>query len=109
MPFGTPVRGVLFAHFGTIIINYGAHIGCNCTVYQGVTIGSMRGQGTPVIGNNCVLFSGSKIIGKITIGDNVVVGAGAVVTKDIPDGCVVGGVPAKVLSQKGKEVVRLYQ
>jgi len=69
----------------------------------------MRGQGTPVIGNNCVLFSGSKIIGKITIGDNVAVGAGAVVTKDIPGGCVVGGVPAKILSQKGEEVVRLYQ
>ena len=110
MPFGTPVKGgILFAHFGTIIINYGTHIGRNCTIYQGVTIGSMRGQGVPAIGDNCVLFSGAKVIGKVTIGNNVAVGAGAIVIKDIPDGCVAGGNPAKVLSHKGEEIVKRYQ
>ena len=76
--------------------------------YDCVTIGSMRGQGTPVIGDNCVLFSGAKVIGRVTLGDYVAVGAGAVVVNNVPNGCVVGGVPAKVLSDKGKETVARY-
>lgn len=109
MPFGTLVGGGLhFPHFGAVNVNNGAYIGRNCTIYQGVTIGSMRGQGTPVIGDNCVLFSGAKVIGRVTLGDYVAVGAGAVVVNNVPNGCVVGGVPAKVLSDKGKETVARY-
>ncbi len=108
---GTEIGGgLMFPHFGCQVIHYAAVIGDNVIVYQGVTIGSMRGGNgcAPKIGNNVVLFPGAKIIGNITIGDNCVVGAGAVVTKDIPSGCVAAGVPAKVLSQKGEEITRLY-
>ncbi len=109
LPFGTPISGgLLFTHFGTIIIHYDAQIGHNCTIFQGVTVGGMRGRGVPKIGNNCILFSGARIIGDITLGDNVVVGAGAVVVKDVPEGCTVAGVPAKVLSQNGKEIASHY-
>ena len=76
--------------------------------YQGVTIGSMRGEGTPVIGDNCVLFSGAKVIGGVSIGSYYGVGAGTVVTKDVPDCGVVGGVPAKLISNKGGEISNLY-
>ena len=109
LPLGTKVGGGLhFPHYGCQIIHYDVIMGENIHVFQGVTIGSMRGKGVPKIGNNVVLFSGARIIGNITIGDNVVIGAGAVVTKDVPSGSVVAGVPAKVVSQRGKEIVAMY-
>ena len=61
-----------------------------------------------MIGDNCVLFSGAKVIGGVSIGSYCVVGAGAVVTKDVPDCGVVGGVPAKLISNKGDEISNLY-
>lgn len=109
IPIGTNVgKGLVFGHFSCIIVNGGAKIGENCTIYQGVTIGGMRGQGSPVIGNNVVIFAGAKIIGKVRVGDYAVIGVNAVVTKDVPDNAVVAGVPAKVLSYKGKETGGLY-
>lgn len=101
--------GLVFPHFGCQIIHYAAKLGQNVQIFQGVTIGTTRTKkGAPIIGNNVILFSGAKIIGGVTIGDNVVVGAGAVVTKDVPSGCVVAGIPAKVVSQKGKEITNKY-
>ena len=78
-------------------------------IFQGVTIGTTRSkEGSPKIGNNVILFSGARVIGGVTIGDNCVIGAGAVVTKDVPSGCVAAGIPAKVVSQNGEEITRLY-
>lgn len=101
--------GLVFPHFGCQIIHYAAELGQNVQIFQGVTIGTTRTkEGTPKIGNNVVLFSGARVIGGVTIGDNCVVGAGAVVTKDVPSGCVAAGIPAKVVSQKGEEIVKKY-
>ena len=49
------------------------------------------------IGDNCYISTGVTILGPVTIGNNVIIGAGAVVTKDVPDNCVVAGVPAKII------------
>lgn len=49
----------------------------------------------PVIGNNVVIGAKATIIGDIHVGNNVVIGAGSVVVKDVPDNCVVAGVPAR--------------
>ena len=49
------------------------------------------------IGDNCYMGLGAKIFGEVTIGNNVIIGANAVVVKDIPDNCVVGGIPAKII------------
>ena len=52
------------------------------------------------IGDNCYISTGATILAPITIGNNVTVAAGAVVTKDVPDNCVVGGIPARLLKRK---------
>lgn len=90
--------------FGTII---NAHsIGKNCWIHQQVTIGVdiHDKQGNPKIGNNVRITAGAKIIGKITIGDNVIVGANAVVVKDVPKNCVVAGVPARIIRKNGVRI-----
>lgn len=111
LPLKTQVGGGLcFSHFSCIVINSSAVIGCNCTIFQGVTIGSKRGPkgGVPRIGDNVVLSSGAKVIGKVSIGNNVIIGANAVVVRDIPDNAVAVGIPAKVVSWDGKENTQYY-
>lgn len=84
--------GLLVQHgFATIID--AECIGSNCKIFQQVTVG-YNGNKRPTIGDNVVICAGAKIFGGITIGNNVIVGANAVVVKDIPSNCVVGGVPA---------------
>ena len=105
LPKGTKVgEGFYIGHFGSIIISGGAVIGRNCNISQGVTIGvAGRGEnrGIPVIGDCVYIGPGAKVVGKIRIGNNVAIGANAVVTKDVPANAVVGGVPAKVISTNG--------
>lgn len=109
LPIGSQVGGgISFPHYGSVVIHSNAVIGHNCTIYQGVTIGGIRGKGVPSIGDNVVIFSSSQVIGNVKLGNNVVVGAGSVVVKDAPNNCVIAGVPAKVISNKGEEVVSLY-
>lgn len=111
LPIGTNVgEGLCFSHFSCIVINKHAIIGKNCTIFQGVTIGSVRGAngGVPKIGDNVVIASGAKVIGDVKIGNNVMIGAGAVVVHDIPDNSVAVGNPAKVVSKNGKTNVDYY-
>lgn len=64
-----------------------------------MTIG-YNGQGDPpVIGDNVMITCGAKVLGQIHVGNHVTIGANAVVIRDVPDNCVVGGVPAKILKQ----------
>jgi serine O-acetyltransferase len=105
IPYQTPIgSGFYIGHFGGIVVNSGASIGTNCNLSQGVTIGQInRGanQGTPQIGDNVYVGPGAKILGHITVGNNAAIGANAVVIKDVPDGAVVVGVPARVISHDG--------
>jgi len=105
IPFATNIGpGFYIGHFGGIIINANCYIGRNCNISQGVTIGSSnRGvrRGCPRLGDNVYIGPGAKIIGSITVGNNVAIGANAVVTKDVADHAVVAGVPARELSRAG--------
>ncbi len=94
--------GLFIQHgFSTIIM---ADLGANCWVNQQVTIGHKDEHGRPQIGNNVRITAGAKVIGNIVIGDNVTVGANAVVVKDVPPNCVVAGIPAKIIKRDGIRV-----
>lgn len=98
--------GFYIGHFGTIVINSSVVIGRNVNISQGVTIGrSNRGKnkGVPTIGDGVYIAPGAKIIGNIHIGNNVAIGANAVVVTDVPDNACVAGVPARVVSMKGAD------
>ena len=97
-------KGILISHSGSIIINSQCIIGENCNLAPGVVIGYgiKKGvEGYPKIGNQVFIGPGAKIFGPITIGDDVAIGANAVVNIDVPSGAVVAGVPAKVVSMNG--------
>jgi len=91
-------KGFYIGHFGGVYIK--AKIGENCTVAQQVVIGhkgGFSGGGVPLLGDNVFVGTGAKIIGEVRVGNNVKIGANAVVTKDISDNATVVGVPAKVV------------
>ena len=91
--------GIKLYHWGWMIVNSKAKIGKNLTIYPGVTVGAGKG-GVPTIGDNVFLGLGSKVFGGITIGNNVIIAPNAVVVKDVPENCVVAGVPAKIIKER---------
>lgn len=95
-------EGLSIVHPGFRRIGHNAHIGKNCTILPNVLIGRKEPgiKADVFIGDNCYISTGVTILGPVTIGKNVTIGAGAVVNKDVPDNCVVGGVPAKILKYK---------
>ena len=105
IPFITKIdKGFYIGHFGCIVVNPSTVIGKNVNISQGVTIGATnRGnnKGVATIGDGVYIGPGAKIIGAVKIGNNVAIGANAVVTHDVPDNAVVAGVPAKIISMNG--------
>lgn len=95
-------EGLHLVHPGFRRIGVISHIGKNCTILPNVLIGRKEpGEKADVyIGDDCYISTGVTILGPVTIGNNVTIGAGAVVTKDVPDNCIVGGIPAKILKYK---------
>ena len=89
---------------GGIIIN-SKSIGCYCCANVGVVVGNNHSwDDRPIIGDHVNLTMGCKVYGGIKIGNNVTVAPNSVVIKDIPDNCVVSGVPAKIIRKDGKKV-----
>ncbi|WP_350454595.1 serine O-acetyltransferase [Slackia heliotrinireducens] len=92
-------EGTTFGYKGIgVVIHKRARIGRNCIIAQNVTIGGRSGyEDVPVIGDNCYIGAGAKVLGPIKIGNNVVIGANAVMVKDAPDNTVWAGVPARLI------------
>lgn len=105
-------KGLYIGHFGGIFIFADVKMGEYCNLSQGVTIGSGgRGEnsGCPKLGDRVFIGPGAKIFGLITIGNDVAIGANAVVIKDLPDNAVAVGVPAKIISYKGSKDFIVYR
>ena len=88
--------GLYIGHNGPVIVNSTAEIGNNCNLSQFTTIGSHTKGAT--IGNNVYIGPGVSVVGPVRIGDNVTIGAGSIVTKDIPENATAVGNYAKVIN-----------
>jgi len=99
LPWGTKIGpGLRVFHGQAIVINRDVIIGTNCLIRQSTTMGNANeGEACPVIGNNVEIGANVCIIGPVTVGDNVIIGAGAVVIKNIPSNSVAVGNPARVI------------
>ncbi len=95
--------GFVILHSVSVVINTNVRAGRNLVVYHEVTLGAEHGR-VPVLGDDVYIGAGAKIIGGVRIGSNVRIGANAVVTRDVPDGATVVGIPARVIRLNGVAV-----
>lgn len=103
-PAATVGPGLYIGHFGGVIVSGYAVLGRRCNLSQGVTIGAstQKGKrGAPRIGDRVYIAAGAKVFGPIRIGDDVAIGANAVVNVDVPDHVTAVGIPARIVSCKG--------
>src|SRR5688572_17758047 len=99
--------GFFIDHGMGVVVGETAEIGDYVTLFQGVTLGGTgkeRGKRHPTLGNHVVVGAGAKILGAITIGDNVKIGANSVVLKNVAANSTVIGVPARVIKTQGERL-----
>lgn len=95
-------RRVKFEHFGGMVIG-ARSIGDDVIIRQNTTMGVLSPKdlnAKPTIGNRVDIGAGACILGDVKVGDDAIIGANAVVTKDAPAGAIVGGVPAKLIRMR---------
>lgn len=95
--------GAHFEHNYATYLN-AEHIGSDFYCLHLVTLGNDKDGRRPVIGDYVSIYTGATVFGGITIGNHVTIGAGSVVSKNVPDNCVVAGNPAYIIRQDGKKV-----
>ena len=106
-PGATIGRRFVIDHGMGVVIGETTIIGDDCMLYQGVTLGGTGkeiGKRHPTLKNRVMVGVGAKVLGNITLEDDVKVGGGAVVVKDTPAGCTVIGVPGHIVTTSGKRV-----
>jgi serine O-acetyltransferase len=89
-------HGFAIMHATGVVINGNVEIGKNLIVESGVVIGAIKRK-SPKIGNNVFIGAGAKLLGDISIGDNVKIGANSVVIRNIPNNATVVGIPGKII------------
>ena len=106
-PGATIGKGLFIDHGSGVVIGETAEIGDNCTLYQGVTLGGTGkdvGKRHPTLGNNVMVGAGAKILGPFRVGDNCKIAANAVVLSEVPDDSTAVGIPARVVRRHGRKV-----
>ncbi|OCR01651.1 serine O-acetyltransferase [Oscillatoriales cyanobacterium USR001] len=109
-PGATIGSSVFIDHGMGVVIGETAIVGDYALIYQGVTLGGTGkecGKRHPTLGENVVVGAGAKVLGNIHIGNNVRIGAGSVVLRDVPSDCTVVGVPGRILYRSGVRVAPL--
>jgi serine O-acetyltransferase len=97
--------GIFIDHGMGVVIGETTIIGDGATIYQGVTLGGTgkeTGKRHPTLGNNVMIGAGAKILGNINIGHNTRIGANSVLLHSVPDNCTVVGIPGRVITQRSK-------
>ena len=105
-PGATIGRRFFIDHGMGVVIGETAVIGDDCTLYHGVTLGGTswsKGKRHPTLGNDVVVGAGAKVLGPINIGDDVRIGSNAVVVKDVPEACTVVGIPGRIVNESRTE------
>jgi len=100
-------RGVFIDHGMGVVIGETAVVGNKCLLYQGVTLGGTgksHGQRHPSLGENVVVGAGAKVLGAIKVGANTRIGAGSVVLRDVAPDSTVVGIPGRVINQSGVRI-----
>ena len=100
-------KGLFIDHGRGVVIGETAEIGDNCTLYQGVTLGGTGkdvGKRHPTLGNNVMIGAGAKVLGPFRIGDNSKIAANAVVLSEVPPDSTAVGIPAKVVKRNDRRV-----
>lgn len=100
-------RGVFIDHGMGVVIGETAIVGDYSLIYQGVTLGGTgkeTGKRHPTLGECVVVGAGAKVLGNIQIGNNVRIGAGSVVLRDVPSDCTVVGIPGRIVYRSGVRV-----
>jgi serine O-acetyltransferase len=103
-------KSVFIDHGMGVVIGETAIVGDYALIYQGVTLGGTGkecGKRHPTVGENVVVGAGAKVLGNIQIGNNVRIGAGSVVLRDVPSDCTVVGVPGRIMYRSGVRVAPL--
>ncbi|MGD1931922.1 MAG: serine O-acetyltransferase [Leptolyngbyaceae cyanobacterium] len=106
-PGATIGQGVFIDHGMGVVVGETAIIGDSCLIYQGVTLGGTgkeSGKRHPTLGTNVVVGAGAKVLGNIQVGNDVRIGAGSVVLREVPSDCTVVGVPGRVVYRAGERV-----
>ncbi len=107
-PGATIGRRFFIDHGMGVVIGETAVIGDDCTLYHGVTLGGTsweKGKRHPTLGDDVVIGAGAKVLGPVKIGSGGRIGSNSVVLKDVPAGATVVGVPARVVQQGTRERV----
>ena len=102
-------KGFFIDHGNGVIIGETAIIGNNVTLYQGVTLGGTgkeHGKRHPTVGDNVMISAGAKVLGSFTIGENSKIGAGSVVLSEVPPNSTVVGVPGRVVKRDNISIPR---
>ncbi|MGN1346779.1 MAG: serine O-acetyltransferase [Eubacteriales bacterium] len=100
-------KGLFIDHGSGVVIGETAIVGDNCTIYQGVTLGGTgkeTGKRHPTLGDNVMVGAGAKLLGNFTVGSNSKIAAGAVVLSDVPENSTAVGIPARVVRRDGERV-----
>lgn len=111
-PGATIGRRCFIDHGMAVVIGETTEIGDDVTLYQGVTLGGTgkdSGKRHPTIGNRVIVSSGAKVLGPFKVGDDVKIGSGSIVLKEIPPGCTVVGIPGKIVKRYGESTDDLNQ
>jgi len=102
--------GMFIAHAVGLVVGRGTRLGSRVTLFQGVTFGVKNWhpneiRSFPTVGDNCFFFAHATVVGGISVGNQCVVGANTVLTRDLPPGALAVGAPAAIHPGKGEEAI----